>query len=187
MWATLVWLTGCWFRVRASAMARVLLQVQRSGDSGSPRVVSSIIASSLCTSCGSDWVIGLRPPPGRRIRPSQVTPASISWIPLWIALRDKPHARLTRLTPPRPIALASLAAVRRRVRSSKCGHRARNFALSSGRVLTPEQHNADRYSCLSYFVDTFIDLQLLRKKKFQSSRVSKLQQKGLQFREALQS
>src|SRR6516164_5021546 len=68
---------------------------------------------------------------------------------LGIALRDKPHARLTRLTPPRPRALASLAAVRRRVRSSKCGQMARNFALSSGRVLTPEQHNADRYPCLS--------------------------------------
>src|SRR6202041_2418940 len=124
-------------------MARVLLQVQRSGDSGSPRVVSSIIASSLCTSCGSDWVIGLRPPPGRRIRPGQVNPASISPIPLWMALRDKPHARLTRLTPPRPKDLASLAAVRRRVRSSKCGQMARNFALSSGRVLTPKQHNAE--------------------------------------------
>src|SRR6516225_3061640 len=142
-------------------MARVLLQVQRSGDSGSPRVVSSIIASSLCTSCGSDWVIGLRPPPGRRIRPGQVTPASISRIPLWIALRYKPQARLTRLTPPRPKALASLAAVRRRVRSSKCGQSARDFALSSGRVPTPEQHNADKYYCLSYFVDTVIDLQIL--------------------------
>ena len=103
--------------------ARTLV-VQRSGDSGSPRVVSSIIASSLCTSCGSDWVIGLRPPPGRRIRPGQVNPASISPIPLWMALRDKPHARLTRLTPPRPKDLASLAAVRRRVRSSKCGQMA---------------------------------------------------------------
>src|SRR5215472_9135786 len=161
MWATLVWLTGCWFRVRASAMARVLLQVQRSGDSGSPRVVSSIIASSLRTSCGSDWVIGLRPPPGRRIRPGQLTPASISRIPLWIALRDKPHARLTRLTPPRPKVLASFAAIRRRVRSSKCDQIARNFALSSERVLTPEQHNADRCSCLSYFIDTFIYLRLL--------------------------
>jgi RNA polymerase sigma factor (TIGR02999 family) len=38
---------------------------------------------------------------------------------------------------------------------------ARNFVLSSRRVLTPEQHNADRCSCLSYFIDTFIDLQRL--------------------------
>src|SRR6516165_7875751 len=142
-------------------MARVLLQVQRSGDSGSPRVVSSIIPSSLCTSWGSDWVIGLRPPPGRRIRPGQVTPASISRIPLWIALRDKPHARLTRLTPPRPKTLASLAAVRRRVRSSKWGQRVRNFALSSGRVLTPEQHNAAKCSYPSYSIDTFIYLRCL--------------------------
>ena len=38
-----------------------------------------------------------------------------------------------------------MAAVRRRVRSSKCGQIARNFAVSSGRVLTLEQHNASKY------------------------------------------
>ena len=47
-------LTGCLRRVKASAMARVLLHAQRSGDSGSPRVCSSIIASSMLTSRGSD-------------------------------------------------------------------------------------------------------------------------------------
>src|SRR5215469_938210 len=46
-------------------MARVLLPVQRSGDSRSPRVVSSIIASSRCTSCG----VGL----GNRLAPASRT------------------------------------------------------------------------------------------------------------------
>ena len=127
----------------------LLWQVQRSGDSGSPRVCLSIIAASLSTNCGSDLVIGLRPAPGRRDTTGPCHTGFDFSDSLGIALRDKPHARLTRLTPPRPRALASLAAVRRRVRSSKCGQMARNFALSSGRVLTPEQHNADRYPCLS--------------------------------------
>src|SRR5208283_1430447 len=70
------------------------------GDSGSPRVCESIIASKVSTSRGSDMVIGLRPAPGRRILPSHATPASISWIPLAIAFRDSPHARRTKLTPP---------------------------------------------------------------------------------------
>jgi hypothetical protein len=46
----------------------------------------------VSTSRGSDTVIGLRPAPGRRIRPSHATPASISWIPLAIAFRDSPQA-----------------------------------------------------------------------------------------------
>src|SRR5262249_46802039 len=126
-----------------------------------PRVCSSIIASSLSTSWGSDSVIGLRPAPGRRIRPPHVTPASISRIPLRIAFRDKPHARRTRLTPPWPKALASLAAVKRRVRSSNRGQIARNFAVSSARVFTLQQHKADKCSCPSPFLGTFIYLRCL--------------------------
>jgi len=126
----------------------LLWQVQRRGDSGSPRVCSSIIASILSTNCVG---LGNRLAPGARTADT-TGPCHTGFDfsdSLGIALRDKPPARLTRLTPPRPRALASLAAVRRRVRSSKCGQMARNFALSSGRVLTPEQHNADRYPCLS--------------------------------------
>src|SRR5258707_12011237 len=124
-------------------MARVLWQVQRSGDSGSPRVSASIIASSLSTRPGSVTSMGLRPAPGRRMRPPHDTPASISPMPLWMALRDSPHARCTRLTPPWPNALASLAAVRRRVRSSSRGQTVPNFAFSSARVFTFHQHNAE--------------------------------------------
>ena len=86
-------------------------------------------------------------------------PASSSRIPLWMALRDSPHARCTRLTPPWPNALASLAAVRRRVRSSSRGQTARNFALSLARVCTFHQHNAGWTLSRSQY-DSFIYLHL---------------------------
>ena len=47
------------------------------------------------------------------------------------------------------------------MRSSKRGQIARNFALSSGRVLTLQQHNAHKCSYLSYYIDTFIYLHTL--------------------------
>src|SRR5579864_8258258 len=139
---------GCLLRFSASARVRVLLHVQRNGDSGSPRVVSSTIASNLFTSCGSEIRMGLRPAPGRRIRPFHAVPASISRIPLPTAFRDRPHARLTRLTPPYPKDLASLAAIRRLARSSSSGQTERNFALNSARVLTFQKNNADELSSL---------------------------------------
>src|SRR5262249_32949883 len=110
---------------------------------------------------GSVRSMGLRPAPGRRMRPPHDTPASISRMPLWMALRDSPHARCTRLTPPWPKALASLAAVRRRVRSWSRGQTVRNFAFSLASVFTLHQHNADGRSYSLYHVDTFIYLRHL--------------------------
>src|SRR5580692_9078493 len=65
-------------------------------------------------------------------------------MPLRIALRDKPHARLTRVTPPQPKAFASLAAISRRLRSSKCGQRSRNFSDNSVTVIILLKHNLDQ-------------------------------------------
>src|SRR6185312_1782799 len=50
------------------AKRRRLLQVQRNGDSGSPRVVGSTSASRSGSSVGSLEIVLLRPAPGRRIR-----------------------------------------------------------------------------------------------------------------------
>jgi len=47
------------------------------------------------------------------------------------------------------------------MRSSKCGQRARNFALSSASVFTLPQHNADKYSWVSNYDDILIYLQRL--------------------------
>ena len=59
-------------------------------------------------------------------------------------MRDKPHARLTRVTPPQPKAFASLAAISRRLRSSKCGQRSRNFSDNSVTVIILLKHNLDQ-------------------------------------------
>src|SRR3989442_15772294 len=134
-------------------MVRVLLQVQRSGDSGSPRVSSSMMASNVFRSCGSETVIGVRPVAGRRIRQAgNTTPCRISLMPLAIALRDSPHARLTRLTPPWPNVIASLAAMRRRARSSNNGHTTRNFAVSLARLSTPGQHSTNHREMVPSFL-----------------------------------
>jgi hypothetical protein len=65
----------------------VLLQIQRKGDSGSPRVSGSIKYSSESRSLGSLAVIFLRPAPERRIRPGIVVPSDISFMPLAMAFR----------------------------------------------------------------------------------------------------
>jgi hypothetical protein len=59
--------------VSASANCAVLLQVQRNGDSGSPRVVGSISASNAVSKAGSLAVNGRRPPPARRTRAATFT------------------------------------------------------------------------------------------------------------------
>jgi hypothetical protein len=56
--------TGWPRRVSSPARRRVLLQVQRSGDCGSPRVAGSTRASRAATKPGSVSVNGLRPAPG---------------------------------------------------------------------------------------------------------------------------
>src|ERR1039458_1512815 len=106
-------------RCNSSASLRVLLQVQRKGDSGSPRVVGPTNASSAWKSWGS--VRGLGPPPLLRILPpSSAFPAPLfnSRIPAWILLRDRPVACSSRDTPPCGNACASVAPQSRRCRSS---------------------------------------------------------------------
>src|ERR1019366_1394716 len=106
-------------RCNSCASLRVLLHVQRKGDSGSPRVVGPTNAASAWKSWGS--VRGLRPPPLLRILPpSSAFPAPLfnSRIPAWIVLRDRPVACATSDTPPCGNACASVAAQSRRCRSS---------------------------------------------------------------------
>ena len=57
-------------RVSSAARLRVDLVVHRSGDIGSPRSSGSTRASSARRSPGSRSAACLRPPPGRRARPS---------------------------------------------------------------------------------------------------------------------
>src|ERR1019366_7328757 len=106
-------------RCNSCASLRVLLHVQRKGDSGSPRVVGPTNAASAWKSWGS--VRGLRPPPVLRILPpSSAFPAPLfnSRIPAWIVLRDRPVACATSDPPPCGNACASVAAQSRRCRSS---------------------------------------------------------------------
>src|ERR1035437_5176930 len=106
-------------RCNSSASLRVLLQVQRKGDSGSPRVVGLTNASRAWRIWGS--AKGFRPPPLLRILPpSSAFPAPLfnSRIPAWIVLRDRPVACATSDTPPCGNACASVAAQSRRCRSS---------------------------------------------------------------------
>jgi len=85
---------------------------------------------------------------------ADAVPSSISRIPLAIALRERPQARWTTLTPPYPNAIASLAAMTRRVRSSSRGHTATNFAVSSARRSMGRQHSSDHSSLIPLFIYT---------------------------------
>ncbi len=63
-------------------------------------------------------------------------------MPFAMAFRDSPHARLTSEIPPRPAPRASLAAMSRRVRSSRSGHTLANFARSLDEALIPRDDTA---------------------------------------------
>ena len=58
--------TGCPRAVNSPARRRVLLQVHRSGDCGSPRLTGSTSRSRRRRMPGSTAAVGLRPAPGRR-------------------------------------------------------------------------------------------------------------------------
>ena len=58
--------------------------------------------------------------------------------------RDRPHARLTALMPPAPHAIASLAAVIRRVRSSNMGHTLRSRTFRAARASIQPQRSTHR-------------------------------------------
>jgi len=70
--ATFSWQTGWCWAVSSVASTRVLLLVQRKGDSGSPRAKGSTSPSSVRGKSGSIIRRVGRPPPGRRVRPFPV-------------------------------------------------------------------------------------------------------------------
>ena len=130
--ATVPWLTGCACRVNSSASVRLLLIVQRSGDSGSPRDVGSTRPSSAGNNCGSFRMARRRPPPVLRIRSGGNAAFSRrgvfnSAIPARTVVCDTRVASATAVTPPQPISRASLAAHNRRDRSLSAPRSCRNF------------------------------------------------------------
>jgi hypothetical protein len=84
----------------ASARLRTDLVVHRSGDSGSPREVGSTNDSNVVRTPGSVSASGLRPPPGRRVRPNGSSQASSSATPFDTVTALTPATRATTLIPP---------------------------------------------------------------------------------------
>jgi hypothetical protein len=109
------------FAAKAAANCDRLLQVQRSGDIGSPRALGSTSASKSARRVASFFTSGLHPPPRRRTRPtSSVSALANSFRPRPIVLAAMPVAADTAAMPPYPAARASLAAHKRRSRSLRC-------------------------------------------------------------------
>src|SRR5580658_3763659 len=117
-------------------LAEILVDVQRRGDSGSPRVTGSTSDSKAFTKCGLVSSSRGLPPPGRRTwtTSSARAPARSSSRPPRIVVRDIPVARSTAAIPPSPYASASAPAHRRFSRSSITGSRALNFVRISHSV-----------------------------------------------------
>jgi len=123
------------------------------GDSGSPLVIGSIRASKSCIKVGSITDVGLRPPPGRRMRSgAKVSGDSNSLLPLMMVLRLMPVARDTAEIPPRPRACASVAAQRRLLRSVITGRSFMYFSLicCSSAILRVSAQDAAPLQLLSY-------------------------------------
>jgi len=72
-------------------------------------------------------------------------------MPFAIAFRDKPQARCTRDTPPYGNIKASLAAIRRRVRSSNIGQTDVNFCRSRASSFM-HGHDSDREAKLDNLI-----------------------------------
>src|SRR5450759_102330 len=135
----------------SSAKLQVLLEVQRKGDSGSPRLVGSISFSRSGISVGSLSRLFLRPPPGARILPSGTgVPISLlvlifsSLQPFEIVSREMPVARETMLIPPSTRLIASAAAIKRLFCSSRKGFNNSYFPeiiCSSRVVMYIDGHN----------------------------------------------
>ena len=136
------------WRVSSAARLRVDFVVHRSGDIGSPRSSGSTRASSAGPSPGSISAARLRPPPGRRTRPSGSAPESSSLTPRDTVASRTPAARATSRIPPCPSARASAPISSRRCRSSRCGKIAANFAArtrtASSLPPIPHQHAASQ-------------------------------------------
>src|ERR1700733_8608625 len=134
------------WRVSSPARWRVDFVVHRSGDTGSPRSSGSTRSSSAGSSPGSRSAARLRPPPGRRTRPSGAAPESSSSTPSDTVASRTPAARATSRIPPWPSERASAPISSRRCRSSRCGKIAWNFAATTWRVssIVPIPHQCAR-------------------------------------------
>src|ERR1035438_6007564 len=110
--------------VNSAAHRRKLLRIHCRGRMGSPMAVGSTSWARAGHRPGSRSSIGLRPPPGRRLRPSgKGSGALSSRSPAETESKSMPVARETRAMPPGPTALASAPASKRRWRSVRCGDR----------------------------------------------------------------
>src|ERR1035438_9310345 len=110
--------------VNSAAHRRKLLRIHCRGRIGSPMAVGSTSWARAGHRPGSRSSIGLRPPPGRRLRPSgKGSGALSSRSPAETESKSMPVARETRAMPPGPTALSSAPASRRRWRSVRCGDR----------------------------------------------------------------
>ncbi len=115
----------------AAASLAALLDVQRNGDSGSPRVTGSTKRSRSSITVGSERSSGGLPPPGRLTRPGSSTSSlSSSARPRLTVDSETPVARTTAAIPPRPAERASTATHNRRPRSSNT-RRSRNARYRS--------------------------------------------------------
>ena len=115
--------------VSAAASWRVLLQVHRSGDSGSPRVTGSTRRSRAAASVGSPCRLGLRPP--RAGGPGPRAPLSSSSTPRVTVDHATPVARATSVIPPRPCLALPPPSTARRPRSSSTGDSSANLRDTS--------------------------------------------------------
>ena len=74
-------------------------------------------------------------------------------MPLAMAFRDNPQARCTRDTPPYGNTNASLAAIRRRVRSSNIGQTEANFCRSRASGFTLDHHIDSQLMLITLFIN----------------------------------
>lgn len=158
--ATVPGLTRWPWSFNASAKFRVLLQVHRSGDSGSPRVTGSTNFSKSLSNVGSRAANVLRPPPGWRIRLREEGLTGTSgepWssrTPRRIVVMERPVASTTAESPPHGNSRASAAAQCRRKDSSMVGPRAwyfrRRLSMISGSLISRAERcegNLSSYFC----------------------------------------
>jgi hypothetical protein len=142
-------------RCSSSAKLRVLLQVQRKGDSGSPRMTGSTSSSKAANRSGLWSIRALRPPPDFRIRPAgtdSCCPSNISRRPAWIVVRERPVALATNDIPPNPSELASAAAHTLRPRSSSTTLILLNFS----RIAVSSAPHGGRVQYFSYLFKLFM-------------------------------
>src|ERR1019366_7568229 len=128
MSATVRALTGYPWRHNSSANFAVLLDDQRNGDMGSPRVAGSTSRSNSFTSRGSCSAFDFLPPPAFRTRSGGTSLPSSSRTALCSVVRLNPVARANVAIPPWPRNRASAAATNRRCRSFRYGFRRACFA-----------------------------------------------------------